>query len=407
MIHSTFLRLFGYAVQVVSPELRRAFAGYDSPLGILDLDALDRNAAALVARAGGLPIRVASKSLRVPKVLRRVLDTPGYQGILAFSLPEAVGLFELGFTDIVVAYPTTHRGAIAQLADNKKARETITLMVDSTDHLDYLAQYSNNAPLRVCLDVDASLRIAEAQLHDSLHIGSRRSPVRTPQHAVGLVAQIQRTPMRLVGIMSYEGQIAGLGNVGNGPKARMIRVLQAASAKELATRRAAVIDAVSALTDVEFVNGGGTGSLEVSSAEGTLTELAAGSGLLSPGLFDGYQHFRHEPAAYFASPVVRIPGPGWVTVFQGGWIASGPVGPDRLPTVAWPPDLRYNPTEGAGEVQTPLTGPGAEHLRVGDMVYFRHAKSGELAEHLNEFHVYSHGEVIDTWETYRGMGWAL
>lgn len=392
---------------MVTPELRTAFANYDSPLGIIDLDALDRNAAALTERAGGLPIRVASKSLRVPHLLEHVLNLPGYRGILAFSLPEALKLHAAGFSDLVVAYPTTHRQAIAELAGNAAALETITLMVDSTQHLDFLDHYGKGAPLRLCLDLDASLRLGEKQLRDTIHLGPRRSPVRTPDHATTLVKAIATTPLRLVGLMSYEGQIAGQGNAGAGAKARVVRWMQATSAKELAHRRKAVIDAVLDLAELEFINGGGTGSLEMSAAEGTLTELAAGSGLLSPGLFDGYAHFRHEPAAYFATPVVRIPGPGWVTVFQGGWIASGPPGADRLPTVAWPEGLAYSPTEGAGEVQTPLTGPGTEHLQLGDLVFFRHAKSGELAEHINEYHIYSAGEIIGTWSTYRGMGWAF
>ena len=176
---------------------------------------------------------------------------------------------------------------------------------------------------------------------------------------------------------------------------------------ELAERRAAVIAAVREVAELEFVNGGGTGSFESSAVEGTLTELAAGSGLFSPGLFDGYTHFRHTPAAYFVTPVVRRPAPGWVTVFKGGYIASGMPGADRVPTIAWPPGLEYSGLEGAGEVQTPLTGPGTEDLRIGDLVWFRHAKAGELAEHFNGFLVVSGGEVIAQWPTYRGHGWVV
>ena len=152
---------------------------------------------------------------------------------------------------------------------------------------------------------------------------------------------------------------------------------------------------------------GGTGFEGAGAAEGSLTELAAGSGLFSPGLFDGYTQFRHQPAAYFVSPVVRRPGPDWVTVFKGGFIASGVPGPDRVPSIAWPRGLRYSGTEGAGEVQTPLRGPGAEDLAIGDHVWFRHAKAGELAEHFNEFHVIAGGKITDTWTTYRGRGWVL
>lgn len=345
---------------MVSATLRRAVDGLDGPFGVIDRDAFDRNAAALRARAAGLPIRVASKSLRVPRALERALAAPGYRGILAYSLPEALDLHWLGFRDIVVAYPTAHRSGLRALAADPAALAHITLMVDSDEGIDVL-----------------------------------------------LAARIAARPqLRLVGVMSYEGQIAGLGDAGRGPSALLVRTVRRFSVAELAERRARVVTAVREVAELEFVNGGGTGSLETSAAEGTLTELTAGSGLFSPGLYDGYRGFRHEPAAYFAVPVVRRPAPGWVTVGGGGWIASGAPGPGRRPTIAWPAGLAYSSTEGPGEVQTPLHGPAADALALGDHVFFRHAKAGELAEHLSGFHVFAGDEIIDSWPTYRGSGWA-
>src|SRR5699024_4706051 len=163
-------------------------------------------------------------------------------------------------------------------------------------------------------------------------------------------------------LMFYEGQIAGTADAGRSARQAVVRALQRASMTELAERRAVVIAAVREVAVPEFVNGGGTGSFESSAVEGTLTELAVGSGLFPP-----------TPAAYFVTPVVRRPAPGWVTVFKGGYIASGMPGADRVPTIAWPPGLEYSGLEGAGEVQTPLTGPGTEDLRIGDLVWFRHA----------------------------------
>ena len=49
----------------------------------------------------------------------------------------------------------------------------------------------------------------------------------------------------------------------------------------------------------------------------------------------------------------------------------------------------------------------AAGLGLGDTVYFRHAKAGEPAEHLNEIAVYSSGRIIDSWATYRGEGKAF
>lgn len=445
---------------MVFSDLRHALHDVGAPTAVIDRDAFDANLDALSQRARGLPIRLASKSLRTPAALERALTHPGFSGVLAYSLPEALVLHARGIHDIVIAYPSVDRTSLKIMFAEAGATENITLMIDSVAHLDIIAEVRDEfaeaaadrshagggaggdadgggdgggaassvarepeagvgsgtrpasgtelASVRVCIDVDSSYRLGEEWLGDRIHIGARRSPIRDSASAVGLAEQVQdRMGFELVGLMFYEGQIAGTADAGRSAKQFMTRALQKASIAELKTRRAAIIAAVSQVADLEFVNGGGTGSFESSAAEGTLTELAAGSGLYSPGLFDGYTRFRHTPAAYFATPVVRRPGPGWVTVFKGGFIASGPPGPDRLPTIAWPPGLHYSGLEGPGEVQTPLTGSGTEDLRIGDLVWFRHAKAGELAEHFNEFLVVAGSQIVETWTTYRGEGLVL
>lgn len=384
---------------MVAEDLRSAIADIDGPLAVLDMDALRRNAVALSLRGQGLPIRVASKSVRVPRVISEVLSRPGFHGVLGYSLAEAIELTRLGITDIVVAYPTTDRTSLATLSKDAELLANITLMVDSVEHLDYLSTHMDPvSQVRLCLDIDGSLKLSQ------LHIGTRRSPIRTPADARE-VAQRIVSPFKLVGLMCYEGQVAGVGNAGRGVKAAITRVMQSRSMQDLLSRRTEIVSEIRTIADLEFVNGGGTGSLEVSAAEGSLTELAAGSGLYAPALFDGYNHFRHEPALFLATPVVRRPGPTWVTVYQGGWSASGVAGHDRSPVVEWPRGLSYAGTEGAGEVQTPLHGEAADDLRLGDHVFFRHAKAGEVLEHFPTVTVVSRGQVIDTWATYRGHGW--
>jgi D-serine deaminase-like pyridoxal phosphate-dependent protein len=215
----------------------------------------------------------------------------------------------------------------------------------------------------------------------------------------------------LDGLMSYEAHIAG---VGDRPPGRVgavlgaaIGTMQRASAHELAARRAAVVAAVREVAPLRFVNGGGTGSVERTAAEPAVTEVAAGSGLFAPTLFDTYRSFAPRPAALFALPVVRRPSPAIATVLGGGYLASGAAGADRLPRPVLPPGLRLDRQEGAGEVQTPLLGPAAASLRVGDRVWFRHAKAGELCERFNELHLVAGAEIADTVPTYRGEGRAF
>jgi D-serine deaminase-like pyridoxal phosphate-dependent protein len=166
------------------------------------------------------------------------------------------------------------------------------------------------------------------------------------------------------------------------------------------------VAAVRAYADLEFVNGGGTGSIAATSADPSVTEVAAGSGLYGPTLFDAYTSWRPSPAALFALSVVRRPGPRIATVLGGGWIASGPTDRSRQPVPWLPPGLRFRADEGAGEVQTPLIGAAAGELRPGDRVWFRHAKAGELCEHVNELQLVD-GDTATPAPTYRGEGHAF
>jgi D-serine deaminase-like pyridoxal phosphate-dependent protein len=181
--------------------------------------------------------------------------------------------------------------------------------------------------------------------------------------------------------------------------------MQRESLGELAERRAEAVAAVSEIAPLRFVNAGGTGSLERVGPDRDVTELSAGSGLLGPTLFDGYRGFRPRPAALFALPVVRRPGPpDVVTVLGGGYVASGPPGRDRLPSVHEPAGLRLLRAEGAGEVQTPLRGRAARGLRVGDRVWLRHAKAGELCERFDRLQLLAGDSLVGIAATYRGQG---
>ncbi|HEY8456323.1 MAG TPA: amino acid deaminase/aldolase [Actinopolymorphaceae bacterium] len=376
-----------------------ATAGLEPPFAIVDMAAFRANADDLVRRADGTPVRVASKSVRVRSLLEAVVKRPGFRGVMAYSVAEAVWLADHGFDDIVVAYPSTDRRSLARLAEDEHRAAAITLMIDSVDHLDVIESSlgSRHPELRICLDIDTAWKPL------GLHLGARRSPVRHPRQAVAIAKEVRsRTGFRLVGLMTYEAQIAGVQDAGI-----VVRAMKSASAREIDRRRERVVDAVSAYAKLEFVNAGGTGSLEVSAHGTAVTEVTAGSGLFGPGLFDRYHAFRPTPAALFALPVVRKPRRGMVTVFAGGYPASGPAGRSRLPIPFLPTGLRLLGTEGAGEVQTPLRGAAADDLSIGDRVWFRHAKAGELCERFNVVHLVEGDRVVETVPTYRGEGRAF
>jgi D-serine deaminase-like pyridoxal phosphate-dependent protein len=377
----------------VLDDLTAATAHLDPPFAALDLAALDRNAGDLVRRAAGKPVRVASKSVRCRWVLDRALARDGFEGVMAYSLREAVWLVRNGVRDVLMGYPSADRGALGELAGDAELVEAITLMIDDPGQVALIRSVAAGAALRVCLDVDASLRVAR------LHLGVRRSPLRTPDDAAAIARAARDAGLRVVGVMFYEAQIAGLPDT-----SAAVRLVKKRSAAELAGRRSAVVEAVEKVAGaLEIVNSGGTGSLEISSADRAVTEVTAGSGLFVPTLFDRYRAFEPRPALYFALPVVRRPAPGIATLFGGGYVASGPAGKTRLPTPALR-GLRLLGTEGAGEVQTPVRGRPAQELQIGDRVWFRHAKAGELGERLDTIHVVADGAVIASVPTYRGEG---
>ena len=378
-----------------------------TPIAVVDLDTFDANAADLVRRAAGKPIRVASKSLRVPALISRALDHDGFAGVLAYTLAEALWLHETGVSDdIVVAYPTVDAAALRRLTSSPSAAAAITLMVDDPVHLDVVDETRSSlaVPVRIALDLDAGLRLG------GQHIGPKRSPLFDTADVVAMARKVvERDGFRLVGVMTYEGQVAGVQDdvPDQRTKSLLVRRLKQASMAQLEVRRREISEALAQVTDLEFWNGGGSGSVEATTADGAVTEIAAGSGLLVPGIFDHYAAFDPRPAAFFGLAVTRKPTPTMATVHGGGLIASGATGQDRSPIPWAPPGLHLTGLEGAGEVQTPLTGHPAALLAIGDLVWFRHAKSGELFEHVRDVHLVRGEAVTEVVPSYRGRDLAF
>ncbi len=388
-------------------ELESIFADVDGPFALVDLDAMWSNGQEMLGRAQGTPIRVASKSVRCRSLLTTVLrEREGFRGLMTFTLPESLWLHGQGFDDLVLAYPTADRRALSRLASLDGDGAPI-VMVDSVEHLEFIesAAGPGGGRVRVCIDVDVSWW----PLGGRVKVGVMRSPVRTPAQAQALARAIDARPrFELAGLMAYEAHIAGVGDRLPGRRqalhGSMIRLMKRRSAAEIAERRAAVVAAVREVAPVPMVNGGGTGSVHLTRREPVITEVTAGSGFFAPTLFDRYSDFTLTPAAMFALPVVRRPSAAAATLLGGGYHASGAAGPDRLPSPHLPAGLRLVAREGAGEVQTPVIGAAAASLQIGDRVYLRHAKAGELCERFDSLHLVSGEEIVDVVPTYRGEG---
>jgi len=386
----------------------RVFADVEAPFAFVDLEAMWANADSMLERSQGKNVRVASKSVRCRALMEAILGRDErFRGLMTYTLPETLWLAEQGFEDLLLAYPTADLGALEELALRSAANPdgAPIVMVDCLSHLEMIESVLGKGapPLRVCIDVDASWW----WLGGRVKIGPKRSPIHSVEQAVALAREIEKRPqIELDALMAYEGQISGVGDLPPGQRLRgaAIRFMQKRSAAEIAERRGEIVAALSEFVELEIVNGGGTGSLEFTAGEEAVTEVTAGSGFYAPVLFDHYSRFSLTPAAAFALPVTRKPSDWVATALGGGYLASGPGNPARLPAPWLPEGLRFDEEEGAGEVQTPLLGEAAGSLDVGDRVYLRHAKAGELCEHFDTLYLVEGDAIVDEVPTYRGEG---
>jgi len=384
---------------------REIFAGRAMPFAYLDLDLLAENIRQVLARAGEKRVRLASKSLRSVAVIRRILEADSrFQGIMCYTAREAAFLASQGFDDLLIGYPTWNDQHLVTIAQMTATGTTVTLMVDSIEHVERIERIAQRqgTQLSLCLEIDMSMNLP------GLHFGVWRSPLRTAEQARPVLERIQGSPhVRLSGLMGYEAQIAGVGDKMPGQRVKnaLIQQLKQRSIREVAQRRAALLDLIKGYGyELQLVNGGGTGSLHTTRLEAGITEITVGSGFYAPTLFDNYRAFRYLPAAGYAIEIVRQPRPGIYTCLGGGYIASGATGQEKQPQPYLPAGTRLVPLEGAGEVQTPIRYTGAIPLHPGDPIFMRHSKAGELCEHFTHLLLVADGAIQDEVTTYRGDG---
>ncbi len=380
-------------------RLVEAIAGRLRPCALVDVEAFDRNLGRLLAALGAhQTLRLASKSLRVPALVKRALAVPRVEGVLAYHVREAEVLVAEGIDDVFIAYPPAPEDVGPTVALAARTRR-LWATVDGAPAVEALGREAERqgVVLDVALDVDLSWR------KGPVHLGVRRSPVRSAADALEVARVVERFgSLRLSAVLAYEAQVAGVQDRTGSVQDLGVAWLKGRSRGLARRRRREVVEALrGAGHPVEVVNGGGTGSVGSTGRDLVATEVAAGSGLFCPHLFDGYRRLDLEPAAFFALAVVRSSDPGFVTCYGGGFSASGAAGRDRLPQPWWPEGLGVLGMEGFGEVQTPFAVPAGVELRWGDTVLCRHGKAGELMEHFDRCLLVEGAEVTEV-PTLRG-----
>ena len=212
--------------------------------------------------------------------------------------------------------------------------------------------------------------------------------------------------LRLIGVLAYEGQIAGLPDrlPGHFLLNGAARILKGISIKKIKNFRKSIMGILeNEGFKIEFVNGGGTMSLSSTAIDPIVTEVSPGSGFFSPVLFDYYAEYKHLPAAGYAVEVTRK-NEKYLVCQGGGFNAPGVADKFKQPKIYLPEKLKLSHTEGAGEVQTPVFYPNSMNLQLGDPIFFRLSTSGELCERFMKLHLVSQGTIAKTVSTYRGDG---
>ncbi|MBQ0140510.1 MAG: alanine racemase [Kurthia sp.] len=381
-------------------QYNNAFREIERPFAWVDLEQLDANITTLSLLAKDKKVRIATKSIRSFGMLEYLQENmPYFNGWMTFTAQETVYLAERGLDNFLIGYPVMEKKVVTEACEWVHKGKSITFMVDDLQQAGWLNAIAESQDIvaSVCIDINLSLPTP------FVYFGTRRSSITNMEQFLQFIEQLQAMRnIKITGLMGYEAQLAGVGNAPNNMlKGVVIRQLQKYSKSKIADfRRRTVFKLKQEIDTIEFVNGGGTGSLDFTATSREVTEVTIGSGFYKPGLFDFYQKSELQPAAGFALRATRKPTVDTIVCHGGGYLASGPIDKERQPTIV-SPGLTFYPTEGAGEVQTPLK-MQANSYDIGDTIYFRHAKAGELCERFNELHLVRKGKYKGSYKTYRG-----
>ncbi|WP_426222694.1 alanine racemase [Psychrobacter sp. DWR1-2-3] len=367
-----------------------------TPSAWLDMDALDHNIALVNQKTQAVKLRLATKSIRSLDVLRYIKDnSPHFIGLMSYAADESLYLLENGFDNILCAYPTLDMASVAATFDYTKQGATMIWMVDRPEHVDVLNEVGkiHDVVINICLDINMSMPLPK------LYFGTKRSALMSIKGVKKLLKHIKKCRhINVSAAMGYEAQIAGLPEhlPGKALLSPAIRLLKIRSQKQVSKRRCSIVEYLNKQGyTLKLVNGGGSGSMDFTSSQPEVSEITVGSAYYKPAYFD-YMDSMHEfqPAAGFVLPVTRQPEKNVITCHSGGFIASGAAGADKAPVIHYPEYLSLLNDEGFGEVQTPMAISKAKkdgntpRLSIGDVVWCRHAKAGELCEHFNELICY-------------------
>lgn len=228
-------------------------ASLNTPALLIDLDAFERNVAAMAAaaRAGGVALRPHAKTHKSVEVARRQIAA-GAVGVCCAKLGEAEALSEGGIENILITSPVVGRPATERLAALARVARGLMATVDHPDAVDALA--ATGVAITLVVDVDPGLH---------------RTGVANAEAAVALAQRIGAAPtLTFGGVQFYCGS------------QQHIEVYDERRAA-IAERTAYLSTVLASLSEAgltpPLVTGGGTGSYAIDIELGVLNELQVGS----------------------------------------------------------------------------------------------------------------------------------
>lgn len=274
----------------------------NTPVLVLDGDALDRNIAAMAALAAshGVALRPHAKTHKSADVARRQVAA-GAIGLCCAKLGEAEALAEGGITGLHLTSPVVTAPAIARLAALAERSEGLKVVVDNPANAERLAHAiaPDAKPLDVIIDIDP---------------GIRRTGVASADDAVALAQAMARHPtLRYRGVQFYCGSQQHI--------------------ESYAERRAAIEDRtgylrtlIDALAQAGFapdiVTGSGTGTHRIDLDLGVFTELQVGSYVFMDRQYNdcdltGTGDAPFETSLFIDARVISANGAGIATIDAG------------------------------------------------------------------------------------------
>ncbi len=228
-------------------------ASLNTPALIVEVDALERNIAAMAAfaSAAGLRLRPHAKTHKCAEIARRQIEA-GAVGVCCAKLGEAEALSAAGIDNILITSPVVGPAGVERLVALASRSQGLMATTDHPDAVDALARTGANLTLLV--DIDP---------------GIHRTGVANADAAVALARRIDAAPnLTFGGVQFYCGGQQHIENFAD---------RQAA----LTERTAYLADVVARLSEAglapALVTGGGTGSHAIDAQLGVLTELQVGS----------------------------------------------------------------------------------------------------------------------------------